>query len=201
MNTVQTQYNVPSLLVRTGATLRPRGRADCPQCGKRRTISHTEEVFNCHEATCDFKGNAVTLGWELGLLKPLSPREAEELKRTRERARRAAEEVSYRLREHRLVLQEGHRQLLDILYGGQERLKRDRDQKTGKTLVGHARKHLRRVCAELAIVEDSPMSQRLEFLNANEGRQKGMVCAVIAAGGLEDANGRFIELEFCDGEN
>ena len=192
----QTQYEMSELLRQAGATLRGRNRADCPRCAKKRTISYATEVFTCHEGTCDFRGNVVTLAMELGLLKPLPPREAEQLRRTRERARQAAEEVSCRLREHRLVLQEEHRQLLDVLYGGQERLKRNHHPKIGQTLVGYARKHLRRVRAELAIIEDSPMPQRLEFLNANEGRQKGMVCAVIVAGGLEDASGRFTEVEW-----
>ena len=196
MNTVQTQYDVPSLLVRAGATLRPRGRADCPRCGKRRTVSYATGVFNCHHTGCNFQGNTITLARELGLLKPLPPREAEELRRTRERARRAAEEVSYRLRERRLTLQEEHRQLLNIYYGGQERLKRDRDPKIGQILATYAKKQLRRVDAELAIVEGSPIPQRLRYLNANEGRQKGMVCAVIGVGGLEDANGRFVEVEW-----
>ena len=196
MSTGETHYELPDLLVRAGATLRGNNRADCPRCRKRRTISHTEEVFNCHEATCDFKGNAVTLARELGLLNPLPPREAEELRRTRERARRAAEEVSYRLRERRLTLQEEHRQLLNIYYGGQERLKRDRDPKIGQILATYAKKQLRRVHAELAIVEGSPIPQRLRYLNANEGRQKGMVCAVIGAAGLEDADGKFIEVKW-----
>ena len=196
MNSVQAQYDVPTLLVRAGATLRSKGRADCPRCGKRRTISHTEEVFNCHESTCDFKGNTVTLARELGLLKPPPPREAEELRRTRERARRAAEEVSYRLRECRLTLQEEHRQLLDIYYGGQERLKRDRSPKIGQILVTYSNNQLRRMRAELAIIEDAPVHDRLEYLGANEGKQKGMVCAVISVGGVEDADGRFIEVEW-----
>ena len=196
MNSVQTQYKVPELLTRAGATLQGRDRADCPRCGKRRTISHTEEVFNCHEATCDFKGNAVTLARELGLLKPLPPREAAELRRTRERARRAAEEVSYRLRERRLTLQEEHRQLLDIYYGGQERLKRDRDPKIGQTLVAYAKKQLRKIRAELVLLEDGPLLEHIRYLDANEGKQEGMVCAVIGAGGVEDADERFIEVEW-----
>ena len=195
MPVAEIQFSVPELLTRAGATLRGRNRADCPRCHRKRTVSYTEELYFCHHVGCDFRGNSITLAKQLGLLHALSPREARELRRTTERARWAAEELSFRLRERRLTLQEEHRQLLDILYGGQERLERDRDQKTGQTLVTYARKNLRRVRAELAIIEDSPMPQRLEFLNANEGRQKGMVCAVIAAGGIEDASGKFIEVE------
>ena len=196
MNASQTQYDISQLLMRAGATLRGNHRADCPKCGKRRTVSYATEVFYCHHTGCNFQGNIITLARELGLLKPLSPREAQELGRTRERARRAAEQISYRLRERSMVLQAEHRELLDINYGGEARLKRDRDPRIGQTLVSYAQKQLRKIRAELAIIEDSPMLQRLEFLNANEGRQKGMVCTVIAAGGVEDASGRFTEVEW-----
>ena len=195
MPVAQIQYEVLELLRRAGATLRGPRRSDCPECHSKRTVSYTEELYFCHNAGCDFRGNCVTLARELGLLKPLSPREAEDLKRIRERARRAAEEFAFRLRERRLVLQAEHRELLTIYYGGQERLKRDRDPKIGQTLVAYAKKQLRKIRAELAIVEDSPIPKRLKFLNANEGRQKEMVCAVIGSGGLEDPNGRFIEVE------
>ena len=196
MNASQTQYDISQLLMRAGATLRGNHRADCPKCGKRRTISHTHEVFTCHEATCDFRGNVVTLAKELGLLKPLSPREAGDLKRTRERARRAAEEFAFRLRERSMPLRQEHRQMLDILYGGMERLKRDRDPKIGQAIIAYAKRKLRKIRAELALVEDAPMPTRLKFLNANEGRQKGMISEVIAGGGLSDVNGTFIEVEF-----
>ena len=138
----------------------------------------------------------MTLARELGLLKPLAAHEARELQRTREYARQAAEEVSFRLRERRVVLQAEHRELLDIYYGGEARLKQDRNQKTGQALVAYAKKQLRKIRAELAIVEDYPIPRRIEFLNANQGRQKGMISEVIAGGGLSDVNGTFIEVEF-----
>ena len=93
MPVVQIQYDVPELLRRAGVTLRSRNRADCPKCGKRRTVSYATEVFYCHHTGCNFQGNIITLARELGLLKPLSPHEAQELRRMREHARRAAEEV------------------------------------------------------------------------------------------------------------
>ena len=99
------------------------------------------------------------------------------------------------MRERRLALQGEHRQTLDILYGGQERLKADRDQKTGQTLVSYAKKQLRKIRAELALVEDAPLPTRLEFLNADEGRQKRMVLEVIAGGGLSAADEMFIEVQ------
>ena len=74
-------------------------------------------------------------------------------------------------------------------------MKRDQDPKIGQALVSYARRQLKKIRAELAIIEDSPIPQRLGFLNANESQQKGMVCAVIAAGGVEDASGKFIEVE------
>lgn len=192
---VQIQYDVLELLRRAGATIRSRNRADCPRCGKRRAVSYATQVFHCHHTGCNFQGNAITLARDLGLLKPLSSRDAEKLKRTRDLARYAAEELSFRLRERRLPLQEEHRRMLDILHGGEARLKRDQDPKIGQAIIAYAKRQLRKIRAQLAILEDSPMPQRLEFLNANEGRQKGMVCAVIAAGGVEDTSGKFIEVE------
>ena len=95
-----------------------------------------------------------------------------------------------------MVLQAEHRELLNIYYGGEARLKQDRNQKTGQALVAYAKKQLRKIRAELALVEDAPMPDRLRYLDANEGRRKGMVSSVINAGGLEDAGGRFIEVEW-----
>ena len=190
------EYDVSQLLAKVGATLRGPRRADCPECRSKRTVSYTEKLYFCHHVGCHFRGNSITLAKELGLLRPLSPREAQESKRTRERARRAAEEVSDRLRERRLPLQEEHRQMLHIYYGGQDRLKRDRDPKIGHTLVSYAKKQLRKIRAELVLVEDAPINKRIEFLGANEGRQRGMISEVIAGGGLSDVNGTFIEVDF-----
>ena len=195
MKTAQTKYDVPELLTRAGVTLRGPRRADCPECHRKRTVSYTEELYFCHHVGCYFRGNSITLAKQLGLLHPLSPREAEELRRTRERAQQAAEEVAFRLRERRMVLQAEHREMLDIYYGGEARLKRGRDPKIGQTLLSYAKKNLRRVRAEFAIVEDAPMPRRLEFLNANEGRQRGMISEVIAGGGLSAADGMFIEVQ------
>ena len=46
------EYSLPDLLERAGCTLRSRNRADCPQCGGRRTLSFTEELFCCHHVAC-----------------------------------------------------------------------------------------------------------------------------------------------------
>ena len=52
----ETVHNLPELLVQAGAQLRGPKRADCPRCEGRRTISYTDEVFNCHK--CAWAGNA-----------------------------------------------------------------------------------------------------------------------------------------------
>ena len=196
MNVSQTQYAIPEPLTRAGATLRGRNRADCPRCQKKRTVSHTHELFNCHEATCDFRGNVVTLAKELGLLKPLSPREAEELRRTRERARAAAEELSYRLRERRLTLQEEHRQLLTIYHAAVDRLNRNRQDEIGWSLLAHFYKQIPAVRAALTLLEDAPLPERIRYLDASQAKQRERVYEVVAARVLEDAQGRFAEVGF-----
>lgn len=118
---------LPELLERAGATLRARNRADCPKCKGRRTVSFNAEVFCCHHVGCDFKGNCVTLGKELGLLRRLSPGEYERKRREREGAEQLARLIVAKRRERRGELEARHRQLLGIKLGALERLEHDRN--------------------------------------------------------------------------
>ena len=195
MNTVKTQYDVPQLLTRAGATLRGRNRADCPRCGKRRTVSYETEVFHCHRTGCNFRGNTITLARELGLLKRLSAKEAQELIVEREQALTAAQWAIERVRERRQELYQFHRDLLDIYYGSVMRLSKNRQDEIGWSCLAYFYKQIPAVRAELNLLEEAPPLERIRYLDANEGKQREMVCEVIAAGGVEDSKGRFIEVE------
>jgi ribosomal protein L37AE/L43A len=85
MNVVA-QLDLHDSLQRAGARLASRGRADCPRCGKKRTVSYTGEVFFCHHADCKFKGNTFTLAKELGLAPTYSPQDLRRLALQRKRA-------------------------------------------------------------------------------------------------------------------
>ncbi len=194
MNTIQAQYYVPSLLVRAGATLRPRGRADCPRCHSRRTVSFTPQLFHCHHEGCEFHGNKFLLARELGLLKPLPPREAKRQREARERARKAAEYLQDRIRQRVFELRERHREVLDIYFAGLRRLRRNLQDETGWTLLEHGHKELPGVRAQLAILEDSPVPQRVAFLDANPEERERLICEVVQAGGLYNDAHQFIEV-------
>jgi hypothetical protein len=124
------ELSMPELLARAGAMLRGRNRADCPRCGARRTISYTEEVFCCHHAGCEFKGNTVTLAKELGLLRRLSPAEYERMRREGEETERLARFLVAKRRERRWELQARYRQLLGIKLRALEVLERDPDDES-----------------------------------------------------------------------
>ena len=132
---------------------------------------------------------------ELGLLKPLPPREAEELRRTWERAQRAADWATKRVRVRRQELYGSHRDLLDIYYGSVDRLNRNRQDEIGWSCLAYFYEQIPIVRAELTLLEEALPLERIRYLDANEGKQREIVCEVIAAGGIGDSNGRFIEFE------
>ena len=95
------QYDLRALLELGGA--RPRAsRHDCPRCGGRRTLTHTDEVFYCHR--CQWKGNTATLACELGLARRLSLAEARELRHKHEQADTAARALYERVKARRFRL-------------------------------------------------------------------------------------------------
>ena len=198
MSTGETHYELPDLLVRAGATLRGRNRADCPRCGKRRTVSYATEVFHCHHTGCNFRGNTITLARELGLLKRLSAKEAQELRVEREQALTVALWTTQCVRERRQELYQFHRDLLGIYHGSVMRLSKNRQDEIGWSCLAYFYKQIPAVRAELNLLEEAPPLERIRYLDANEGKQRGMVCAVIEAGGVEDADGRFIEVEWAN---
>ena len=77
-NAVSTAFQIgmTDLLERAGAP--PRGnRHDCPRCGGLRTLTNTPECFYCHK--CHWTGNVITLAKELGIYRPMTSAEYQEL--------------------------------------------------------------------------------------------------------------------------
>ena len=195
MNTVKTQYDVPELLTRAGATLRGRNRADCPRCGKRRTVSYATEVFHCHHTGCNFRGNTITLARELGLLKRLSAKEAQELKVEREQALTAAQWAIERVRERRQELYQFHRDLLDVYYGSVTRLIKNRQDEIGWSCLAYFYEQIPVVRWELTLLEEAPPLERLAFLDADDAARAQLIDAVILAGGVPCPDGKFVEVQ------
>ena len=195
MNTVKTQYDVPQLLTHAGATLRRRNRADCPLCGKRRTVSYATEVFHCHHTGCNFRGNTITLARELGLLKRLSAKEAQELKVEREQALTAAQWAIERVKQRRLKACQIHQELLDIKYGAMDRLENNRQDEIGWACLAYAYKEIPLIRAELTLLEEALPLERLAFLDANDAARAQAIDDVILAGGVPCPDGKFVEVQ------
>ena len=186
-------YPLSELLTRAGCTLRGRNRGDCPRCGGRRTVSYTEEVFCCHHAGCDFRGNTFQLARQLGLARRLPPAEARELRDRRERARTLAEECARKLRARRQELYQAHRELLSIRTEVHEGWCCESANEAAWDALARVYTELPRVRAELLILETALVRDRLRFLNESAEVRCEVVDRVIAAGGLTDARGKFAD--------
>ena len=192
----QIQYEVPELLVRAGATLRPHNRADCPRCGRRRAVSYTPELYFCHGVDCQFAGNDFLLASELGVLNPLPPGEAKRQREARERARQAAQFLQERIRQRVSGLQKQHRDLLDLYFGALRRLKPNPQDEIGWTLLAYTYREIPLIRAELAILEESPIKERLAFLGGSKTQKEEAVAEVLMAGGLYNSGEMFVEIGF-----
>lgn len=186
-----TEFEVGELLERAGA--RPRGnRHDCPKCDARRTVTHTNEVFFCHR--CHWRGNAVTLQKELGTYRRLSSVEYRDLRQNHARADRLARRFYEMIRARRLELYDSCRALGRILDGAHRRLQQNAEDVAAWSALALVYRHLRGVGAQLALLENAPMRERLAFLTAPEPESRRKVEEVLLAGGLVDERGRFVEL-------
>ena len=195
MPVAQIQFDVPELLRRAGATLRGRNRADCPRCGKRRTVSYVTDVFHCHHTECNFRGNTITLARELGLLKRLPAKEAQELKAERERARTAAQWAIGRVKQRRLKVCQIHQDLLDIKYGAMDRLENNRQDEIGWACLAYAYKEIPVIRAELTLLEEAPPLERLMFLDSSDTQRDRKIDSVVLAGGVTTPDGKFVEVQ------
>ena len=195
MTVAALDYAMPELLERAGCTLRGRNRADCPRCGARRTVSYTEEVFCCHHAGCDFRGNTFQLARQLGLARRLSPAEARGLRERRERAHTLAEGCARKLRARRQELYQAHRELLSIRTEVHDGWCCESANEAVWDALARVYTELPRVRAELLILETALVRDRLRFLNESTEVRRDVVDRVVAAGGSTGTRGKFIELD------
>lgn len=100
------QADIKELLTLAGARIQGR-RADCPDCGSRRTVSIDEarRVFYCHHAGCEFRGGVGTLERRLGIERERIPRSqyVQKLK-TQQRAAEASERLAHACRARQFEL-------------------------------------------------------------------------------------------------
>ena len=194
MSTMEPQFDMVGLLERAGAKLRGRGRADCPRCGAKRTISYNRTLFKCHHAGCGFQGSIHTLAKELGLARPLSAAERQELCQRLQCAQEAAGQALGRVRSRRFELYEAHRSLLSILFGASERLKQNPEDERAWAALAYIDRELPKIRAELGILEYAPVEDRLALLNASDSDREAVLSKVITDAGVVDWHGKFVEV-------
>lgn len=190
------RYTVSNLLERAGTVLVGRNRANCPVCGGRRTVSYSEEAYCCHHAGCDFRGNAITLARQLGLAPRLPRAQVLAYRREREEASAAVECALQRIRVERQSLRESWRTLASIRDRAERRLRSIPEDATAWAALAFVSRELPKTEAALTVLQDAPVAVRLAFLKATEAERAEVVAHVILAGGLYDAEGRFIEVRY-----
>jgi len=171
------QYEVGALLEKAGA--HPRGnRHDCPKCGGRRTVSHTEELFYCHK--CQWRGNAVTLAKELGIYKRLPSAEYVRLQRERERAHEAARRLATTVHARRLDLLDSLRELNRL----EARVQICTPKVWGALALVYRERPV--ILAELTILENASAADLVRFLTADAATREAALDRVLGAGGLRE---------------
>ena len=197
--TAATQFDLVALLERVGA--RPprygRGKWGCPKHSGSPSVSVDLDrgLFNCHHAGCDFHGNSFTLARGLGLARRLSPAEARALRLERERAEAAASAFLVRVRGARFGLMALHVELLNLLDQAHERLKANCEDDAGWEALAHVYSELPRVRAELILVSEGTIEDRLAWLDADKETRHEMVNCILQVGGVPTCDGRFLELD------
>jgi hypothetical protein len=188
------EYTMPKLLEFTGCTLRGRGRSDCVWCKGRRTISYSDEVFFCHR--CGAKGNRVTLARDIGLsTRKLSSTESQDLLLKIKRAEEAARVFMERVRAARQLRANLHVSLLNLRDAALNCLRTSPENEQAWSRLAFVYNELPRVRAELLLLGEADISARYSWLKASEFDRKGMLEAIVLAGGVLDQGGRWVEFE------
>jgi hypothetical protein len=190
MNTA-TQYSIGALLEMNGARIRGRGRADCPDCKRFRSVSFKEIAFCCHGLGCEFRGGIGALKKRLGIRREwLSPKEYRELCRKREQVDEAARRLAAAVHAQRMELVE-LLQDLDRL----EALAHDAGASESRwESLALVYSQLARILAELAILESASAADLARFLCAGPEMRGRIIDGVIVRGGLCDSDGKFREV-------
>ena len=187
---IQAEYDLPALLEQSGA--HPRGnRHDCPRCGGRRTLTHTDEVFYCHK--CQWKGNTATLAKELGVYRPLPSTEYREVQQKRERADRAARTLYQHLTARRFELLEDLRGL------GKLELSAHRagaDHPAAWSALALVYRERPTLLAQLAVLENWGAAHLVRFFAAGAEECADQIGHVLLAGGVTNWEGRFVNIDY-----
>jgi len=193
MSAATVGFDLADLLARAGARIRGR-RADCPHCGGKRTVSYTEEVFYCHHAGCDFRGNTFTLAKELGLARRLPKAEYLARKRDCGRERRAAEALAEQVNARRRLLATAERTMHKALAVASAAGRENPENPAVWDVMAAVYRQLPNVRAEWVLLSYGPALAVTEFLSASPRVQGEMLGAVIVRGGVFDDGGRFVEI-------
>jgi hypothetical protein len=194
MSVLAVEYDLADLLQKAGARVRG-NRADCPRCSAARTVSYTAEVFYCHHAGCDFRGNAFTLARELGIARRLPPAEARTLRLERGRAEAAASTFLMRVRGARFGLGALHIELLNLRDESHKRLKANPDDQATWEMLAYVYNELPRVRAELILLGEGMIEDRVAWFEAGEETRREMAGRILRLGGLPTFDGKWAELD------
>jgi len=192
MTMVNQEYAVPELLENAGCTLRGRNRSDCAWCKGRRTISYTDEVYCCHR--CGAKGNSFTLARELGLAPRLSRAEAQAMRLEKERAEAVANAFLARVRAARFGLTALHMELLNLRDEAHERLKANHDDETAWEILACICSELPRVRAELILLSDGTVGDRVAWFEGNEERRREIADCILRVSRVPTFDGKWAEV-------
>jgi len=191
MSVAAVEWDIRDLLHRAGAQVLGR-RADCPWCCGRRTISLTEKVYFCHR--CGAKGNSFTLARELGLARRMSRAEAQNIRRERERAESVANAFLAQIGEARSSLNALHDQLLHLRDQAHERLRADHDNEIGWETLAYICTELPRLRAELVLLSDGTVEDRLSWLEGTKERRREIADRILRAGGVSTFDDKWAEV-------
>ena len=195
MSVTAVEYDLADLLRRVGARIRGRDRADCPRCKRQRSIAFDESrgVYHCHGQACDFSGGAVKLARHLGFAKQLTPAEYRRLRQERERADRAARALYKQAKARRFKILDELRSLNRVELGAHAAGIDHPATWRALSLVYGERP---RMLAELAFLESAPAGELIRFLTASAETHGLVVDRVIADGGVQTFDGKWVEV--CD---
>jgi hypothetical protein len=157
-------------------------------------VSYTDELFCCHYAGCDFRGNAFTLACELGLVRKLSSAEARALRLERERAEAAASAFLVQVRGARFGLDALYIDFLNLRDEASERLKANPNDETAWDALAHIYSELPRVRAELALLCEGTFGDRQAWLDADADKHREMIDRILRVGAVPTFDGKWIEV-------
>jgi hypothetical protein len=189
---VAAQYGITSLLEMTGARIRGRNRADCPDCKRPRAVSFNETAFCCHGIDCDFHGGIGTLRKRLGICPQWLPkREHIRQCRERERVHHAAERLCAAVKARRTELLQALHTLSRIEVGA---LRAGPEKPSVWDALAVVYRERPGTLAELAFLENANARGLVRFLAAAPEQRQAVVEAILLQGGMYDYAGKFVEV-------